>query len=338
VHYVLIVGERGEAANATIYPLDLLETCSNTTLGKARCAADFPTQPPAQPRLAPQGVAAAHEDEGRTFLAATVTQTGGAWGVHDQELQRVSSTQPLDLSAPPVADDAAEAVARGALAFSYVVLAPVLSSGYAVFGELDKVVSIDRRRTGAGGDNGIAKCRIVGKSQPDLITIDPTIFTCTRIHTVQRRHSARHSRCRCPFARAVQRGGGVWQALVQSDACAPPWVQTTGNHVAQSLRWHHRDGEGSHDHGDGAAAVASFLAAVLTEVYLCSVCSCQAILRRNGRGQGVEAEEVHVSYSYASSSVGLEGGGATRLQLATCTLGTSGTAKFACENGTCSCK
>eukprot|EP01047_Picozoa_sp_COSAG01_P020881 COSAG01_NODE_1195_length_11304_cov_118.555823_4_plen_244_part_00 len=35
----------------------------------------------------------------------------------------------------------------------------------------------------------------------------------------------------------------------------------------------------------GAAAVASILAAVLTDSYLCGVCSCQEILRRNGRGQ-----------------------------------------------------
>jgi hypothetical protein len=35
----------------------------------------------------------------------------------------------------------------------------------------------------------------------------------------------------------------------------------------------------------GTAAVASFLAAALTEIYLCDVCSCQDILRRNGRGQ-----------------------------------------------------
>jgi hypothetical protein len=34
----------------------------------------------------------------------------------------------------------------------------------------------------------------------------------------------------------------------------------------------------------GAASVASFVAAVLTEIYLCNVCSCQEILRRNGRG------------------------------------------------------
>jgi translation elongation factor EF-Tu-like GTPase len=33
------------------------------------------------------------------------------------------------------------------------------------------------------------------------------------------------------------------------------------------------------------AAVASFLSAVLTEIYLCNVCSCPEILRRNGRGQ-----------------------------------------------------
>eukprot|EP01047_Picozoa_sp_COSAG01_P089904 COSAG01_NODE_21883_length_881_cov_0.791560_1_plen_157_part_00 len=34
----------------------------------------------------------------------------------------------------------------------------------------------------------------------------------------------------------------------------------------------------------GAASVASFLAAVLAELYLCSLCSCQEILRRSGRG------------------------------------------------------
>jgi hypothetical protein len=35
----------------------------------------------------------------------------------------------------------------------------------------------------------------------------------------------------------------------------------------------------------GAAAIASFLAGVWAEIYLCNVCSCQEILRRNGRGQ-----------------------------------------------------
>jgi hypothetical protein len=37
--------------------------------------------------------------------------------------------------------------------------------------------------------------------------------------------------------------------------------------------------------GRGAAAVASFLAAALTEIYLRNVCSCQEILRRNVRTQ-----------------------------------------------------
>eukprot|EP01047_Picozoa_sp_COSAG01_P053602 COSAG01_NODE_5763_length_4048_cov_1.373259_3_plen_116_part_00 len=35
----------------------------------------------------------------------------------------------------------------------------------------------------------------------------------------------------------------------------------------------------------GATSVASVWAAVVTEIYLCNVCSCQEILRRNGRGQ-----------------------------------------------------
>eukprot|EP01047_Picozoa_sp_COSAG01_P013627 COSAG01_NODE_646_length_14556_cov_9.736806_10_plen_154_part_00 len=39
-----------------------------------------------------------------------------------------------------------------------------------------------------------------------------------------------------------------------------------------------------HTH-QGAASVASLLAAILTEIHLCKVCSCQEILRRNGLGQ-----------------------------------------------------
>eukprot|EP01047_Picozoa_sp_COSAG01_P043867 COSAG01_NODE_3922_length_5532_cov_16.368053_5_plen_268_part_00 len=37
--------------------------------------------------------------------------------------------------------------------------------------------------------------------------------------------------------------------------------------------------------GAAAGAAASFLAAVLTEIYLCDVCSCQEMLRRHGRAQ-----------------------------------------------------
>jgi hypothetical protein len=36
--------------------------------------------------------------------------------------------------------------------------------------------------------------------------------------------------------------------------------------------------------GGAAAAVGSFVAAVGTESYLCNICSCQEMLRRNGRG------------------------------------------------------
>jgi hypothetical protein len=39
------------------------------------------------------------------------------------------------------------------------------------------------------------------------------------------------------------------------------------------------------------ASAASFLTAVFTEIYLCHACSCQEILRRNGRGQGGMIED-----------------------------------------------
>eukprot|EP01047_Picozoa_sp_COSAG01_P071938 COSAG01_NODE_11306_length_1962_cov_1.798175_1_plen_48_part_10 len=48
--------------------------------------------------------------------------------------------------------------------------------------------------------------------------------------------------------------------------------------MVMTTDFHHAMAEG------GEASVASFLAAVLTEIYLCNVCSCQEILRRNGRG------------------------------------------------------
>jgi hypothetical protein len=47
-----------------------------------------------------------------------------------------------------------------------------------------------------------------------------------------------------------------------------------------------RDGRAAPDplSPGGAASVASFVTAVFTELYLCNVCSCQEITRRNGRG------------------------------------------------------
>jgi hypothetical protein len=47
---------------------------------------------------------------------------------------------------------------------------------------------------------------------------------------------------------------------------------------------HAGGGGGGRAVGSGAASVAFFLAAVLTEIYLCNVCSCHEILRRDGRG------------------------------------------------------
>eukprot|EP01049_Picozoa_sp_SAG25_P000092 SAG25_NODE_3_length_30426_cov_8.268210_21_plen_107_part_00 len=49
--------------------------------------------------------------------------------------------------------------------------------------------------------------------------------------------------------------------------------------------WSFRSGHvATVDDGGGAASVVSLWAAVLAEIYLCNVCSCQEILRRNGRG------------------------------------------------------
>eukprot|EP01049_Picozoa_sp_SAG25_P016642 SAG25_NODE_3915_length_930_cov_1.583634_2_plen_129_part_00 len=52
---------------------------------------------------------------------------------------------------------------------------------------------------------------------------------------------------------------------------------------------HRRHGARHHPERDapgglGAASLASFVAAAVTEIYLCNVCFCQEILRRNGRG------------------------------------------------------
>jgi hypothetical protein len=92
-------------------------------------------------------------------------------------------------------------------------------------------------------------------------------------------------------------GGGVVPLVLEG---APPsrgagWVPTTSSAVGPGspgfrakVGWLYRKGDaadGAGFGGGGAAAVASFLAAVLTEIYLCNVCSCPKLLRRNGRGQ-----------------------------------------------------
>jgi hypothetical protein len=64
----------------------------------------------------------------------------------------------------------------------------------------------------------------------------------------------------------------------------------------------------------GAAAVASLLAAVLTEIYLCGVRSCQEILRRNGRDQRAKsASPAHTGRLLPSSGTAAAAGWGARL-------------------------
>jgi hypothetical protein len=67
----------------------------------------------------------------------------------------------------------------------------------------------------------------------------------------------------------------------------PPVVKSTGNSLYVRFQTDKGNFGLKYDKvtsDPGAAAVASFLAAILTEIYLCNVCPCQEILRRNGHG------------------------------------------------------
>jgi hypothetical protein len=76
----------------------------------------------------------------------------------------------------------------------------------------------------------------------------------------------------------------------------------------------------------GATSVASFLAAVLTEIYLCNVCSCQEILRRNGRGQGDQGRATAIAAGGETSFVLVESDDAPHDQtLYSCGFGSYGT-------------
>jgi hypothetical protein len=70
-------------------------------------------------------------------------------------------------------------------------------------------------------------------------------------------------------------------------------------------------------------AVASFLAAVLTEIYLCNVCSGQEILRRNGRGQRARHLQLTASLKREHASA-IKASSATMLALAFPNSETSG--------------
>jgi acetoin utilization deacetylase AcuC-like enzyme len=62
----------------------------------------------------------------------------------------------------------------------------------------------------------------------------------------------------------------------------------------------------------GAASVASVVAAVLAEICLCNVCSCQEILRRNGRG-GSLLNNAGIAARAALAPLAAGGGGARRV-------------------------
>jgi hypothetical protein len=78
-----------------------------------------------------------------------------------------------------------------------------------------------------------------------------------------------------PMLRALHRGYARWSHRL----CAP-----VADRVTTLVHGDMHLGNMIFEEQDGAASVASFLAAVLAGIYLCSVCSCQEILSRNGRG------------------------------------------------------
>jgi hypothetical protein len=84
--------------------------------------------------------------------------------------------------------------------------------------------------------------------------------------------------------RVLQLGGAAVAAQAQAQlSSSPPAGVNSGDGAAAAPPnvWSVTPLAGD---GVGAAAGASFWAAVLTEIYLCNVCACHEILRRNGRG------------------------------------------------------
>jgi endonuclease/exonuclease/phosphatase family metal-dependent hydrolase len=69
--------------------------------------------------------------------------------------------------------------------------------------------------------------------------------------------------------------------------------------------------------GGREAAVASLLAAVLTEIYLCDVCSCQELLRRNGRGQVCKSWALATFREEAAATAAIESAAAGALTVET---------------------
>ena len=120
-HYIFYA----ERQTVSIFPSDLLQVCSNTSLGAQRCADEGGPVAPTP-----------------GYVAAVITQTDGAWPPPLSPLQIVSDTEPLVLASPAPAVHT-----PGVTPFQYVVLAPT-NWPFVVLGELDKAVPMSRVRFG----------------------------------------------------------------------------------------------------------------------------------------------------------------------------------------------
>jgi hypothetical protein len=84
-----------------------------------------------------------------------------------------------------------------------------------------------------------------------------------------------------PFSLLVGAPAKVKRTYDDQDACRARAAKQAQQYAARAQAYRRSLCECIY----GVAAVASFLAAAVTEIYLSNVCSCQEILRGNGRGQ-----------------------------------------------------
>jgi hypothetical protein len=121
-------------------------------------------------------------------------------------------------------------------------------------------------------------------------------WRCAHAHAAGRRYVARRRR------RAAAAAAAALHAAAALLAQEP--LPRLPRHHPRRLRWQERrqglrQGLRLRARVRGAAAVASFLAAVVTEIYLCDVRSCQEISRRNGRAQHDFELEAHTAQHMA---------------------------------------
>jgi hypothetical protein len=84
-----------------------------------------------------------------------------------------------------------------------------------------------------------------------------------------------------PFSLLVGAPAKVKRTYDDQDACRARAAKQAQQYAARAQAYRRSLCECIY----GVAAVASFLAAAVTEIYLSNVCSCHEILRGNGRGR-----------------------------------------------------